>query len=449
MNITLFFTIFLSFTLIYTIIGILASRNITNITDYFLAGRNLGFFSVMFTLIATQLGGGMLLGTAQEAYHTGLYGIMYTLGMSLGFLMLGCGMAAKLQSFNVATTAELFETRYNSPTLKKIASLLSIITMGGILIGQVVGARVLLTEFGLFNEPIFIAFWLFVIFYTMIGGLKAVVVTDIFQVLFIIFLFSGIFIYSIWLQPQEAFTLLKSQKYFDPAQLNTSVLMATLFMPALFSLIEQDLAQRFFAARTKRIASFAALGATAFMLLFALIPIYFGMKAQILGLSIPLGKSPLLPMLQTVTTDLVLAFAICGIIAAITSTADSLLCAIGSNLVLGFNLQKLAKNPLTLSKYATLIIGLIALAVSYLVPQNIIRILIESYEVSVSCLLIPLVICYFKKDVKKSAAVGGVTGGFIGLIIFRLWTPPFSKELLTLFLSLGGYILGTMIPAKK
>ncbi len=449
MSTTLFFTFFIAFILVYTIIGLFASKKITTVTDYFLAGRNLGLSSVMFTLIATQLGGGMLLGTSQQAYYTGLYGIMYTLGMSLGFLLLGAGFAEKLQSFKVTTTAELFETRYNSIALKKVASALSVITMSGILIGQIVGSKVLLAGLGFFNEPIFIIFWLFTIFYTVVGGLKAVVLTDIFQVIFIIILFGGIFVYSIWTNPQETITLINSQKHFSPAELNTSTLLATLFMPALFSLIEQDLAQRFFAARTKRVARFAAFGATLFILAFSLIPIYFGMKAQLLGLSIPAGTSPLIPILQTIIPDFVLVLAVCAIIAAITSTADSLLCAIASNIALGFDVALLAKNPLTRSRYITFTVGLAALAASYFVPHNIIGILIESYEISVSCLLIPLLFCYFKKQVNKSAAIGGVVGGIVGFIMFRLWTPPAPKELLTLLLSLSGYFVGDTLATKK
>ena len=445
MNMFLLFTILISFAIIYTIIGIFASRKITNVTDYFLAGRNLGLASVTFTLIATQLGGGMLLGTSQQAYYTGLYGMMYTLGMSLGFLLLGLGFAAKLRSLNVATTAELFETRYHSQMLKKIASLLSIITMSGILVGQVVGAKTILAGLGFFNESIFITFWLFTILYTMIGGLKAVVLTDIFQVTFIILLFTGIFVYTIWANPQEAIVLFQSQKYFDPAYINTSTLLATLFMPALFSLIEQDLAQRFFAARTKKIATLSAIGAAISLLLFSLVPIYFGIKAHMLGLSVPIDKSPLIPVLQMITSEFILVLAICAIIAAILSTADSLLCAIGSNLAQDFNLSFISKNPLSRSKYITLFVGLTALGASYLVPANIITILVESYEISVSCLLVPLLFCYFKKEVKKTAAFGGIIGGLIGLIGFRIWIPLLPKELLTLLLSLGGYFVGSFM----
>ena len=52
----------------------------------------------------------------------------------------------------------------------------------------------------------------------------------------------------------------------------------------LAALAEQDLAQRFFAARTKKIATLSALLTGGFMILFALVPIYFGMQAKLLGL---------------------------------------------------------------------------------------------------------------------------------------------------------------------
>ena len=121
MNMTLFFSVFIAFGVVYSIIGFFASKNIKNNTDYFLAGRNLGLFAVMSTLIATQVGGGMILGTTADAFNTGLYGITYTLGMSIGFLLFGLGIASKLQSLGIETTAQLFETKYKSVALKKIA----------------------------------------------------------------------------------------------------------------------------------------------------------------------------------------------------------------------------------------------------------------------------------------------------------------------------------------
>src|SRR5271155_5449311 len=161
MDITIFLTLFASLSVMYLVIGLYASKKASTNTDYFLAGRSLGIPEVTFTLVATQLGGALLLGTAAKAYSIGLYGIFYTLGISIGFLLLGLGFAAKLQSLNVATTAQLFQTKYGSPTLKKIASLLSITSMCGILIGQVIGSKALLAGIGISSELLFLMLWAF------------------------------------------------------------------------------------------------------------------------------------------------------------------------------------------------------------------------------------------------------------------------------------------------
>ncbi|MCA9770300.1 sodium:solute symporter family protein [Candidatus Dependentiae bacterium] len=449
MSMTLFLTVFSGLSIIYLLLGYFASRNIKTTNDYFLAGRDLGIASVTFTLIATQLGGGMLLGTSQEAHSVGLYGILYTLGMGFGFLILGLGFAQKLRSLNVATTAELFETRYGSPILKKFASILSIVTLCGILIAQIVAVKGLLVGLGITNEFLFIAFWVFVILYTMLGGLKAVVITDIFQVLYIIFLFGFIFLYSLWQEPSNFFTLAnigQAQSMFGTTAITMSSFTGTLLMPALFSLIEQDLAQRFFAARTTRIAAISALLSSCFLLLFSLVPIYFGMKAQLLGITLPDSASPLLPVIEFLTNNIISSLALCGVIAAITSTADSLLCAISSNIAQDFDFPFIDnKNKLWLSQAITLITGCVAVAASYFVPQNIISILIGSYEVSVSCLLVPLLFCYFKTRVKKQAAVGAIVFGLAGFVLFRILPLPQSipRELATLALSVIGYLIGS------
>jgi len=444
MNIILFLSLFTSFSLIYLTIGWVASQNITTMTDYFLANRSLGVTKVMFTLVATQLGGALLLGTTQEAYEKGLYGITLTMGMVLGFILLGCGLAPKLRSLNVATTAELFETKYHSPTLKKIASLLSISTMSGLLISQIVGSKILLSSTEFMNEFLFIIFWCSTIFYTVIGGFNAVVLTDIFQVLLISITFVSIFLYSIYRDPSSLYQIIWSQHHFD-TPLHAPNVLAPLLMPALFSLIEQDLAQRFFAARTKRVAFLAAIGTSIVLLFFSFIPIYFGMKARLLNLVIPPGFSPLLPVLSTITNEFFFALALCSIIAAITSTADSLLCAISSNLAQDFDFSFFGISPLRHAQYITAIIGIFCLVASYLMPLNMIVIILNSLELSVSCLLIPLLFCYFTSKVNKQAAIGGIIGGLIGFICFRIWTPNFAREILTLLFSLVGYIIGNII----
>ncbi len=443
----LFITLFAGLGVGYTLLGFYASRHVNTTDDYFLAGRDLGFIPVTFSLIATQLGGGMLLGTSEKAYQFGVYGIMYTLGMSIGFMLLGISIAARLRALNVATTAEIFQTRYNSPGLKQFASLLSVASMFGILVGQVVGSRMLLAGLGLDSELLLMLFWLFIIVYTMVGGLRAVVVTDVFQVLFIIVVFTGIFGYSAlpgmfsWSVPQ----LWEVQNQFGALAVSRAQLVTTLLMPVLFSLIEQDLAQRFFAARTQRIAMLSAVGASVFMLLFAGIPLYLGMMAQLMELPIAAGSSPLIPVIRVLMGETVVAFAVCGIIAAITSTADSLLCAISSNLAQDFTTPIAGiADPVKRSQIITCVVGIAALVASYLVAQDVIDILTGSYTLSVSCLLVPLVVAYYRTQLHKRAAIYSVAAGGAGFIFFMFY-PVAYHEFITLAFSGAGYLLGEFI----
>ncbi len=444
MNPILFISAFLGLAIIYAIIGLRASRGISSVTDYFLASRNLGLFSVTCTLIATQIGGGMLLGTAQEAYTYGLLGIMYTLGMCAGFLLLGCFFAPVLQSLKVNTVAELFQTRYNSPTLKKIASLLSIATMTGILIAQVVASKKFLASLGFSHESAFIIFWILTIAYTAVGGLKAVVITDIYQALFIVIIFSGLFCYSIFMDPASLNCLLPTNISLDSISLQPMI--AALLMPMLFSLIEQDLAQRFFASKSAAIARMSAFLSALFMILFACIPIYFGIQARTHGVVENILHSPLMPMIETFASEIFVILAACGVIAAITSTADSLLCAIGSNIAQDFDFTWLAIPALTRSQYIVWIIGIGTLIASYFTPQNTITILTSSYELSVSCLLVPLLFCYYSTQVKKEAAIGAIIAGLLGFFGFRMYDSlTAGKEIFTLLFSLIGYGIGNRI----
>ncbi len=450
MNTLLFFAVFAGLALFYTILGFLASSKIKTTADYFLAGRDLGLFPVTMTLVATQIGGGMLLGTSENAYSYGLYGILYTLGMTIGFIFLSAGIASRLQTLKVDTTAQVFETYYDSPLLKKIASALSVVTMCGILIGQVVGSRSIIDTLGLgpSTELIFILFWLFIIAYTVVGGLKAVVITDVFQVLLIIFIFTAVFLYAMLYGPPfnwlEIFSIQRQQ--FGTMPLSLNALIATLSMPALFSFIEQDLAQRFFAARTARIATLSAICSFIFMVLFALIPIYFGMQAKLMGLVIPAGESPLIPVISLLTNEFVVILCLCAIIAAITSTADSLLCAISSNIAQDFEFGWFGRhNALRRSKWITLIVGAIALGASYIVPQNVITILIDSYAISVSCLLVPLLWAYFSKKVSKQAAIISVIAGLVTFLLIPFWQTELPKVLLPIVVSAIGYLVGSII----
>lgn len=445
---TYFIGLFVALNIFYLILGFVASRSVHSTADYFLAGRNLGLVPVTLTLVATQIGGGMLTGTAQQAYMYGFYGLLYTIGMCVGFTILGLGLASRLQGLQVQTTAELFEVAYDSRLLRKIASILSVVTMTGILVAQIVASRSILQGVGLPHEALFIGFWIFVIAYTMTGGLKAVVWTDMAQVMVIIGVFGWLLYSSLSGDPVALFNLNNLRKlqwyFFGNYCVSRETVALTIAMPALFSLIEQDLAQRFFAARSKVVASLSALFASIILVSFAMIPIYFGMKAKVLGLKIG-TTSPLIPVLKLLSGDFVVAFALCAIMAAITSTADSVLCAISSNLAQDFDYDFIKINKLRLAQGITCIAGLVALGASYVVPQNIIGTLVDSYSISVCCLLAPLLFAYFGVKGEKNAALLSVITGAVSLATFYFFPIAIPKEFAALGISFVTYIAAVVL----
>lgn len=447
MDITLFFALFAIMGALYTFMGYKASQSISSLDDYFLAGRAMKTIPLAIALIATQLGGGVILGTSFESYHYGLYGLLYVIGISLGFIILGCGLAGKMRAYNVATTAELFELYYNSTILKKIASLLSIASLFGILLAQIVASYNLMSSLAIYSPGLFIAFWLLVIGYTMFGGLKAIVNNDIFQLSFIIMVFCGLFIYEII--TQHALSTLSHALY----SLTTSIpplsyaaLASTILMPALYLLIEQDIAQNIFAAKTPRTAIIATLLASGFMLIFAIIPVYFGIKASLSGLEVAQGANPLLMLLDRFYSSPLLSLVVYGVLAAIISTADALLCAISSHIVQDFTLFTDKKRALTFSKISILTIGLSALILVLSgLFSNIIRVIIGSYAIPVTALIVPLLVVYFKAPASKTAAFTSIIAGLGGFIYALYLQTTFPAELAGISASLAGYCIGYLV----
>ncbi|MFA6036611.1 MAG: sodium:solute symporter family protein [Legionellales bacterium] len=443
-----FLLLFVGIGIAYLMVGLHVGKKITNKVDYFLADRSYGIFAVTLTLVATQIGGGMILGTSNEAYEFGIYGIVYAIGVVFGFFALALGLAHKLREFNVATTAQLFETQYQSTLLRKIAAVVMIMSLCGILAGQVVASRMFLNGLGLTNEAIFLSLWVFVILYTVLGGLKAVVLTNVYQVIFIFILFVGVFF---WLQghyPIDTLDFTPNQMVVTEA-FSWKLLVPLLLMPMMFSIVEQDLAQRFFSARTPKIATASAICAAILILLFAFMPVYFGVLGKQLAIHIPENTSVFIAVMKTLVPDVVLALIACGLLSAIVSTADSLLCAISSNLAQDFGtLSKNPKREVQISRLITLSAGTAAVVIAYYM-DNILEVLVKSYELPVTCLFASIFLCCILKRVYKLAAVLSVFAGLISFIFFKFYPTTFPNEVIQITLSFLGYGVGWMIAKNR
>lgn len=216
-------------------------------------------------------------------------------------------------------------------------------------------------------------------------------------------------------------------------------------MPLLFMVIEQDMGQRCFAGASSRIVSQAALLAGFGTMLICIVPVFFGSLANTIGLEIPKGGSVLMATIAKTTNPWMTALVGCAVLAAIISTATSLINAISSNLSNDFKIPALQCSAnMRMVQGLTCIISIAAIFFAFYF-DNIVNLLIQSYELSVSCLFISIFIALFKRKGNFISALISILFGATGFFLFRLFPIAFPKEIASILLSLLGYSLGEMI----
>jgi Na+/proline symporter len=425
----------------YWLVGKRASKSVKGKEDYFLAGKNVRLFPLMMTFLATQVGGGTVLGSADEAYQFGWPVLLFPLGSALGLILLGCGMGRRLAEFPISTIAQIFEVVYGSVRLKKIVSLLSVISLFLILVAQITASNKFLVSLGVSHLSLFILFWSFVIIYTAQGGLKAVISTDVMQAAFFSIVFLLSFGFVLLFEPSVALIEMPHLENFANV---SSKLCGWLFMPLLFMVIEQDMGQRCFAGASPKIVSKASFLAGICTMIICVVPVFLGSLAKTINPEVPQGASVLMTMIAKTTNPWMTALIGCAILAAIISTATSLINAISSNLSSDFKLSFLQNiDPMRIAKGTTCLISIAAIFLSFHF-NNVVSLLVLSYELSVSCLFVPIVMALFRKQGNFLSALLGIFLGAMGFFLFRIYPLGFPREIATILLSFLGYGLGEM-----
>jgi len=156
-------------------------------TDYFLAGRNVGWLAIGDSLFATNISSEHFLGLAGTGSKSGLAVGHFEWLAVIIVLMLGWIFTPFFLKSNVFTMPEFLERRYNSATryylsfVSIIAYILTKVSIalyaGGILLNFVVG-------WDMYTSAVVIV--LVTGLYTIVGGLAAVIYTDLVQMFILI-----------------------------------------------------------------------------------------------------------------------------------------------------------------------------------------------------------------------------------------------------------------------
>jgi solute:Na+ symporter, SSS family len=93
--------------------GIWKSRNVSDSEGFLVAGRSLGLFVLVATVVMTEFNTATMVGYSSFGYQAGFYAQLIVLGMFIGFVCYAFVVSKRWKRINATSIIELFEIRYN------------------------------------------------------------------------------------------------------------------------------------------------------------------------------------------------------------------------------------------------------------------------------------------------------------------------------------------------
>ncbi len=175
-----------TYLLVVVVDGLRRTRGTKNIDGYFLANRNLPWWAVGLSVMATQLSAVTLIGTTGQGATDGLKFVQFYFGLPIAMVLLGVTLVPFLHGAKVFTAYEYLERRFDAKT-RSLTSLLFLLSRG-MSCGTIIAAPAvvfsaifgwnLLWSVALFGVP--------TVIYTMLGGVQAVAWADVKQMLVVV-----------------------------------------------------------------------------------------------------------------------------------------------------------------------------------------------------------------------------------------------------------------------
>ena len=443
--------------------GLAFSRRMKNLEDFFLASRGLSAGLIFLSLTASWFGATSILVSTDEAMGSGL-SAFWIMGAPavLTILILGFFLARPLQRLPVMTIPDLVELRYGR-LVRHLASGLIIWYMVLLAASQMVALGQFLKLFlGISYVAGLGLATAVVLIYSMTGGLRSVVFTDVIQFFLLVAGTAGLIIWlgGRWPGAAVADLALRAGKsgYFDLFNnFGQNALIAFSFVLAWT--ISPIALQRIQAARGLREARKGLFAAAGMLFLLYAGVTFIGMAALPLFSGQPLSH-PLVS--EIIASKVGLWFGgilFTAVLAAILSTMDTAINTGALSLnrdVYNQIFPSSRLSPVAAGRLATLLVGVLAFLVATRF-QSILKTLGLSSEIMAEGLFVPgMAMIFSKKRVPLAGLLSLCLGGgyailsFLGAVnVLSLGLPvwPYSVPY-GVALSLAGYAIGYAFPKK-
>jgi SSS family solute:Na+ symporter len=423
---------------------------------YFLAGRGLNWVLVGAALFASNISTIHLVGLAASGYNEGFVWGNFEWLASISLIMLGLVFAPFYFKSRISTLPEFLEKRYDSRS-RTVMAFIAIIGALFVHIGMSLyaGAVVFETFFGINVFTSILVISVITAIYTVLGGLKAVVVTETVQSVILIIgamILTGVAIYALSDYGIQSITdlmentkpgqlkILHSRESLESLGGDTGLTWYACLLgyPVLglwYWCSDQTIVQRVLGAKTKRDAQLGPVLAGFLKILPVFILVFPGVIAYVLfkdiigtnaNMALPVMINELLPVgLKGLMAATLLAALMSTIAAALNSSAT----LVAVDIVKRLNPGLSDKKQIRIGRYAAVAVMLLAMAWS--TQGGKFSSIFEAINKIASAIAPPVAVVFLfgvfsKRGTGKAAFITLIAGLMLGLSAFCIDFEPIS-----------------------
>ncbi len=441
-------------------LGLWGSKESGSVAGYFVAGKKLPSWVIAFSSNATGESAWLLLGLTGMGYLVGFHALWIVLGEFLGVLLAWKYVAQPFKEYtdryNSITVPDYLTARFHDErhVIRVISAVIILSMVTAYTAAQLTASGKAFESFlgTSYSGGVWIGAAV-ILYYTTVGGFKAVAYSDFLQGLLMFACLSVLPIVGIaalggWspfidgLRAQDPNLLaLMGANGFSPA----GIISVAGFIAIGFAFLgSPQLLTRFVAARSQRDILQGGKIAVGCILVFDIGAVFGGMAGRVLFPELPDPETILPLMSTTLFPDVFTGVFLVVVLAAIMSTVDSLLILASSSVVRDVIQQifrpKVRELRLTLyGKAVTVLIGAAALTAALTESRAIFWFVLFAWS-GLASAFTPVVLCsLFWKGTTRLGVIWGMVSGFLAAI---LWVVIFKEGFFDLYEMIPGFVIG-------
>jgi sodium/proline symporter len=441
-------------------IGFWASKESKSVAGYFVAGKKLPSWVIAFSSNTTGESAWLLLGLTGMGYMVGIHALWVVLGevmgVALAWVFVGLRFKEYTDRYDSITVPDYLEARFHDTRhVIRLVSVVIILTMvTAYIAAQLTASGKAFGSFlGTTYEVGVLLGVVFILFYTTVGGFKAVAYNDL---LHGVLMFCGLLILPIvGIAATGGWTSMMSQLQTIDANLLKPMGQFGLTLPGIASAVgfmgvglaflgAPQLLTRFISAKSKGEIVGGSVIAVICIVVFDIGAVFAGMAGRTMfgGLADPETILPTMSaeLFPSIFTGIFLVI----VLAAIMSTVDSLLILASSAVVRDvvqkvFNPKFSDRQLSMLGKLTTVLIGGGALALALPEVRVVFWFVLFAWS-GLASAFAPVVLCsIFWPGTTRAGAIAGMVAGFLTAV---LWVLLLKEHFYDLYEMIPGFLAG-------